>query len=312
MIEPPMPPAADVIHVRHLGIGLSSYAATAAAATPDRSRRRRGPSRPRARRRRCNGAAASGRARRGRRRSVCHAIRRIGLFLVGASASARIRRPSASVLPISTVRPLRDGIEFERAEGVAGDGILHRRNEHAQPHFRPRSMIMWASASTVAAPPMSFFMISMPLSGLRSSPPVSKHTPLPTSVTLGSWICPSAVRSAAARDRPRGRRRGSAENSTAKDRRRRSNGISRRAVWPGRRRRFKVRRAHVVGRRVDEVARERHAFDDRLADRRRRCLPAARAAPPFAFRLAIAREAIGTERKANAARRASCGTLANR
>ncbi len=32
---------------------------------------------------------------------------------------------------------------------------------------------------------MSFFMISMPLDGFRSSPPVSKHTPLPTSVTLG-------------------------------------------------------------------------------------------------------------------------------
>ena len=37
----------------------------------------------------------------------------------------------------------------------------------------------------VAAPPMSFFMLSMPLSGLMSSPPVSKHTPLPTSVILG-------------------------------------------------------------------------------------------------------------------------------
>ena len=46
-------------------------------------------------------------------------------------------------------------------------------------------MIIAAQASTLAAPPMSFFMSSMPLEGLMSSPPVSKQTPLPTSVTLG-------------------------------------------------------------------------------------------------------------------------------
>ena len=37
---------------------------------------------------------------------------------------------------------------------------------------------------------MSFFMISMALSGLRSSPPVSKHTPLPTSVIFGLFALP--------------------------------------------------------------------------------------------------------------------------
>ena len=37
---------------------------------------------------------------------------------------------------------------------------------------------------------MSFFIISMPDAGLRSRPPVSKHTPLPTSVTLGSLSLP--------------------------------------------------------------------------------------------------------------------------
>ena len=47
-------------------------------------------------------------------------------------------------------------------------------------------MTQRASASISAAPPMSFFIISMPLDGLMSSPPVSKHTPLPTSVTLGA------------------------------------------------------------------------------------------------------------------------------
>ena len=56
---------------------------------------------------------------------------------------------------------------------------------------------------------MSFFMISMALSGLRSSPPVSKHTPLPTSVTLGSLALPQ--RSSISR----GARVGSAARPTA-------------------------------------------------------------------------------------------------
>src|SRR5262249_41297526 len=56
--------------------------------------------------------------------------------------------------------------------------------------FIPRSITMCASASIAAAPPMSFFMLSMPLSGLMSRPPESKHTPLPTSVTLGSLDAP--------------------------------------------------------------------------------------------------------------------------
>lgn len=33
---------------------------------------------------------------------------------------------------------------------------------------------------------MSFFMVSMPAAGLMSSPPVSKQTPLPTSVTFSN------------------------------------------------------------------------------------------------------------------------------
>ena len=46
-------------------------------------------------------------------------------------------------------------------------------------------MIIWARPSTLAAPAMSFFISSMPLAGLMSRPPVSKQTPLPTSVTFG-------------------------------------------------------------------------------------------------------------------------------
>ncbi len=47
------------------------------------------------------------------------------------------------------------------------------------------SITICASASTLAAPPISFFMISMPVDGFKSNPPASKQTPLPTSVTLG-------------------------------------------------------------------------------------------------------------------------------
>ena len=47
-------------------------------------------------------------------------------------------------------------------------------------------MISCASASAWAAPPMSFFMIRMPPACLRSSPPLSKQTPLPTIATRGS------------------------------------------------------------------------------------------------------------------------------
>ena len=52
--------------------------------------------------------------------------------LASARASASTRRPSASVLPISTVRPLRRGEDVAGAEGGAGNGVLDRRDEHAQ------------------------------------------------------------------------------------------------------------------------------------------------------------------------------------
>ena len=59
--------------------------------------------------------------------------------------------------------------------------------------FNPRAMIMCASAKAVAAPPMSFFMLSMPVSGLMSRPPVSKQTPLPTRVTRGCVLSPHTM-----------------------------------------------------------------------------------------------------------------------
>ena len=69
----------------------------------------------------------------------------------------------------------------------------------------PRDISMWASASIEAAPPMSFFMLSMPASDLMSSPPVSKQTPLPISVTLG---CEGSPQVRSIRRGGRSRRRG--------------------------------------------------------------------------------------------------------
>ena len=158
---------------------------------------------------------------------------------------------------------------------------------------------MCASASTVAAPPMSFFMISMALSGLRSSPPVSKHTPLPTSVTLGSPALPQ--RSSISR----GARLASAARPTAwisgKFCLSRSSPTIERNFAPcclasALRGGFELGRAHVVGRRVDEVARQRHALGDA------RKLVAIDAVGQhqlhrLVLRLAVAREAIGAERE---------------
>jgi len=56
-----------------------------------------------------------------------------------------------------------------------------------------RAMIMCASASAVAPPPISFFMFSIDASGLMSRPPVSKQTPLPTSVTCGCFGSPHSM-----------------------------------------------------------------------------------------------------------------------
>ena len=49
-------------------------------------------------------------------------------------------------------------------------------------------MTMSARPIAVAAPPMSFFISPIEAGGLMSSPPVSKQTPLPTSVTFGASV----------------------------------------------------------------------------------------------------------------------------
>ena len=144
---------------------------------------------------------------------------------------------------------------------------------------------------------MSFFMLSMPLSGLMSSPPVSKHTPLPTSVILGwRWIAPGDVDQArraggGAADRVN-EREVLLEQVVADDRahicavamRERARGL------------FELRRTHVVRRRVDEIARQADAFDDAGE------VVAIDVAGQFQLQLfrvlfAVAGEAVGAERE---------------
>ena len=144
---------------------------------------------------------------------------------------------------------------------------------------------------------MSFFMISMPVDGFRSSPPVSKQTPLPTSVTLGWAGSPQAEI-----DQPRRARRGHA------DRMNQRKILSRQVVAddavetgaealgeflrPPR----QFLRSHVVRRRVDEIAGKRgglgHARDIGDVDAVRRHQP-----DVGRIRLAVAAEAIAAERK---------------
>ena len=64
--------------------------------------------------------------------------------------------------------------------------------------LRPASAFM--APNTAAAPAMSHFICSMPAGGLRESPPESKHTPLPTSATGGSFRAPPDQRSVATRN----------------------------------------------------------------------------------------------------------------
>ena len=110
-----------------------------------------------------------------------------------ASASHRMSRPSASVLPISTVMPFlvltissgRIALPLT-AFSTSGNSTRNRTGN-------PPCMSACASPSMIAAPPMSFFIIFMPEAGFRSSPPESKHTPLPTNVTFGARSSPQRI-----------------------------------------------------------------------------------------------------------------------
>ena len=129
-------------------------------------------------------------------------------------ASARISRPSASVLPISTVRPGAAGEHVARPHGVAGDGVLHRRDQHRQPHRQAGAHDHAGQRQGMGG--AAHVLLHQPHAGrgLMSRPPVSNTTPLPTMATSGSPGSPQAIsimRGARRRAR-RGRRRGPADS----------------------------------------------------------------------------------------------------
>ena len=108
--------------------------------------------------------------------------------LARARASARISRPSASVLSTSTVLPLRSGQHVAGPGGVAAAHVVgHRAGSRRPAPGRRRHGTRRRSPSTAAAPPMSIFMVIMPSPVLSDRPPESKVMPLPTraSVPLG-------------------------------------------------------------------------------------------------------------------------------
>ncbi len=126
-----------------------------------------------------------------------------------------------------------------------------------------------ASASAAAAPPMSFFISTMPLDGLMSRPPLSKATPLPTSVTFGASSRPQRM-STRRGGFGRGFADGVDERQIAFEEIVAARRFERRAEFLGELSRlaFERRRAEIVGGRVDEVAAERDGAGDRLEPRR--------------------------------------------
>jgi len=147
---------------------------------------------------------------------------------------------------------------------------------------------------------MSFFIMRMPEDGLRSSPPVSKHTPLPTRVSFGARSSPQArsmSRAPACWPADRVDRRiilveePVADDDAAARAQARSHVLRRPASSAG----------HILGRRVDEIAGEGDRPGDGLDP------GAVGATRPFEHSRAalaplIAGEGVGAERPASAIR----------
>ena len=105
-------------------------------------------------------------------------------------ASQSTRRPSASVLRISTVSPFID-VTTSPGRIAVPEGIFS-----TSPTIPTTLALALRKASvritpaTVPAPPMSMVISSMPPAGLRLIPPVSKTTPLPTNASGAASLSP--------------------------------------------------------------------------------------------------------------------------
>ena len=114
------------------------------------------------------------------------------------SASARMSRPSASVLRTSTVLPFR--IVRTSPTRVASPPVMLSviGRKPSTRTFAPSAAMARNAPSTAAAPPMSPFMPTMASAGFSDRPPESNVMPLPTSATV-----PSALAGAYSRRRKR-------------------------------------------------------------------------------------------------------------
>jgi len=99
-------------------------------------------------------------------------------------ASASISLPSASVLPISTVFPLKL-LTISPGRVASPDGMFSTTGRTPITRiFGLSPAVAISAAATVAAPAISIFMVSRDPVGLRFIPPESKVTPLPTRTTV--------------------------------------------------------------------------------------------------------------------------------
>lgn len=85
-----------------------------------------------------------------------------------ASGSHRMRRPSASVLPISMVSPLRVGMMSIGLKALPETRFSTVGSSTRRRILRLPAISRLASPRTLAPPPMSFFISFMPAAGFRS------------------------------------------------------------------------------------------------------------------------------------------------
>mmetsp|Transcript_4134 Transcript_4134/g.16413 ORF Transcript_4134/g.16413 Transcript_4134/m.16413 type:complete len:355 (+) Transcript_4134:119-1183(+) len=117
-----------------------------------------------------------------------------------ATPSAKTSLPSASVLLISTLRPLLHSSTSSgrKAEGPTAFSATHKTQcKSPPPRLNPSGSINTAALnapSAPAAPPRSVFMPGMPVLPLICSPPVSKVMPLPTSAVERPLVASPSLR----------------------------------------------------------------------------------------------------------------------
>ena len=105
-------------------------------------------------------------------------------------ASARMRRPSASVFKISTVLPS-DIVMTSEGFSAVPEGMFSQAATRAVTFTGSlSSAAALTAASITAAPHMSNFISSMPRAGFREIPPASNVIPLPTSTTGAALPAP--------------------------------------------------------------------------------------------------------------------------